>query len=133
MDPSSTAGHTAAYDRLLMQYWVNMKLVGHSYTEREVNMVGDEEPVWEWKQHNGECHLMHQKVDILASHLGISFFAVGKDSDEVARPREFCGQCGNKKRRVLSPAEASRAPPVVPSTPAHPIGSYFPSTFEKQE
>ena len=49
LDPASTAGRAASYDHLLMQYWVNMKLVGHSYTEREAKMAGDEEPVWEWK------------------------------------------------------------------------------------
>ena len=59
LDPGSTAGRTTAYDCLLMQYWVNMKIVGHSYTEREAKMAGDEEPVREWKQHNGECHLIH--------------------------------------------------------------------------
>ena len=133
LDPGSTAGRAIAYDYLLMQYWVNMKLVGHSYAEREVKMAGDEEPVREWKQYKGECHLMHQKMDILASRLGISFFAAGKDSDEVARPREYCGQCGKKKQRILSPAEASLASPIMPSAPAHPIGSYFPSAFQKQE
>ena len=33
LDPVSTAGRATAYDHLLMQYWVNMKLVGHSYIE----------------------------------------------------------------------------------------------------
>ena len=83
-----------------------MKLVGHSYIEREAKMVGDEEPVREWKQHNGECHLIHQKVDVLASRLGVSFYAGGMGNDEVARPRESCGQCGKKKRRILSPSLA---------------------------
>ena len=110
-----------------------MKLVGHSYTKQDAKMVGEEEPVWEWKQHNGECHLMHQKVEILASHLGISFFAAGKDSDEGAHPHECCGQCGKKKWRILYPIEASLAPPVVPLAPAHPIGSFLPSAFQKQE
>ena len=131
LDPGSTMGRAAAYDHLLMQYWVNMKLVGHSYTEREAKMAGDEEPVREWKQHNGECHLMQQKVDILASRLGISFYAAEKVSNEVAFPRECCGQCGKKKWRILSPTEASLAPPIVPSSPAHPIGSCLPSAFQK--
>ena len=59
LDPGSTAGHAAAYDCLLMQYWVNMKLVGHSYMEREATMARDEEPVREWKYHYGECRLIH--------------------------------------------------------------------------
>ena len=33
LDPGSTAGRAATYDRLLMQYWVNMNLVSHSFTE----------------------------------------------------------------------------------------------------
>ena len=76
---------------------------------------------------------MFQKVDILASFLGISFFVVEKDSEEVAHPRDCCGQCGKKKRRILSPLEASMAPLVVPSTPTHPTGFVLPSTIQKQE
>ena len=62
-----------------MQFWVNMKLVGHSYTEQEAKMAGDEDPMWGWKQHNGECLLM----DILAYCLGISFFSAEKDSKHL--------------------------------------------------
>ena len=35
LDPRTTTGRMATYDCLLMQYWVNMKIVGHSYMERE--------------------------------------------------------------------------------------------------
>ena len=59
LETGSTAGRAAAYDCLLMQYWVNMKLVGHSYIEWEAKMVGDKDLVREWKHHNGECHLIH--------------------------------------------------------------------------
>ena len=72
-------------------------------------------------------------MDILASHLGISFYAAEKVSDEVAHPRECCGQCGKNKWRILSPAEVSMALPVVPLAPAYPIGSCLPSAFQKQE
>ena len=94
VDPGSTTGRAAAYDRLLMQYWVNMNLVGHSFMEWEAKSARDEEPVRAWKHHNGYCHLIHQKVDILASRLGISFYAVGKVCKEMAQPRECCDSCG---------------------------------------
>ena len=45
LDPGTTAGRVVAYDRLLMQYWVNMKMVGHSYMEWEAKQEGDEEPI----------------------------------------------------------------------------------------
>ena len=129
LDPGSTAGRAVAYDHLLIQYWVNMKLVGHSFMEREVKSAGDEEPVRAWKHHNGECHLIHQKVDILASRLGISFYAVGKVPKETARPRECCDICGKKKRRVTSSSGGPLAPPGVPPAPAQALRSCLPSAF----
>ena len=30
LDPRNTVGRAFAYDRLLMMYWVNLQLVGHS-------------------------------------------------------------------------------------------------------
>ena len=84
LDPGSTTGRVVAYDRLLMQYWVSMKMVGHSYMEKEAKVAGDEEIVREWKHHNGECHLIHQKVDVIVSRLGVSFFAMGKGLEGVA-------------------------------------------------
>ena len=90
LDLGSTARRVVAYDRLLMQYWVNMKMVGHSYMEREAKIAGDEELVREWKHHNGACHLIHQKVDVIASRLGVSVFTGGKGKDEVAPLRDSC-------------------------------------------
>ena len=133
LDPGSTAGRAAAYDRLLMQYWVNMKLVGHSYMEREAKMAGDEESVREWKHHNGECHLMHQKVHVIASRLGVSFFVAGKGLDEVARPRDSFDKCGKKQRRILSPSPSIQNPTGAVPAPAHPIMSCLPSSFQKME
>ena len=130
LDPGSTAGRAAAYDRLLMQYWVNMKLVGHSFMEREAKSTGDEEPVRAWKLHNGECHLIHQKIDILASRLGVSFYAAGKAPGERARPRACCDQCGKKKRRASSPA-AEPTPSGASPVPAQALRSGFPSAFQK--
>ena len=37
LDPGTNAGRVVAYNRLLMQYWVNMKMVVHSYIKREAN------------------------------------------------------------------------------------------------
>ena len=92
LDLGSTVGRTAAYDRLLMQYWVNMKLVGHSYMEQEDKMAGDGEPVREWKNHNGEFHLIDQKVDIIASRLRVAFYATGKGPEEATHPQDSCGK-----------------------------------------
>ena len=41
----STVGRASAYDHLLMLYWVNMCLVGHSSIAREAKYEGDVEPV----------------------------------------------------------------------------------------
>ena len=116
-----------------MQYWVNMKLVGHSYMEREEKMVGDEELVREWKHHNGEFHLIHQKVDVISSRLGVSFFTVGKGLDKVACPRDSCRQCDKKQRRILSPSSSVQNPPSAVPSLAHPIMSCLPSAFQKIE
>ena len=133
LDPVSTVGRAVAYDRLLMQYWVNMKLVGHSYIEQEAKMVGDEEPIREWKHHNGEYHLIHQKVDVIASRLGVSFFAAGTGLDEVARPWDNCGKCGKKQRRILSPSQTDPKSPGAGPALAHPMVSCLPLAFHKME
>ena len=116
-----------------MQYWVNMNLVGHSFMEWEAKSARDEEPVRAWKHHNGECHLIHQKVDILASRLGISFYATGKAPQETTRPRECCDLCGKKKRRVTSSFGAPLAPPGVSPAPSQALRSGLPSAFQKYE
>ena len=54
LDPGTTAGHATTYNRLLVQYWVNMKMVGHSYMEQEAKKEGDEEPIKSWKFHNAD-------------------------------------------------------------------------------
>ena len=133
LDPGSTARCAMAYDRLLMNYWVNMKMVGHSYMEREAKMASDEELVREWKHHNGECHLIHQKVDVIASRLGVSFFSVGKGLDEAAHLRDSYKQCSKKKRRILSPSPPVQNPLGAAPALAHPIMSCLPSAFQKME
>ena len=45
LNPGSTVARASAYDRLLMLYWVNMCLVGHSSIAREAKFEGDIEPV----------------------------------------------------------------------------------------
>ena len=96
-------------------------------------MEGDEEPVREWKHHNGEFHLMHKKVDVIASRLGVSFFAVSKGIDEVARSRDSCGKCGKKQRRILSPSQHDPNSPGVAPALAQPMMSCLPSAFQKME
>ena len=75
-----------------------MKIVGNSYMEREVKQTGQEEPVKAWHFHNGECHLIHQKVDIIASRLEVAFYAAGKGPEEATHPRDSCGKCGKKHK-----------------------------------
>ena len=78
LDLGTTVGKALAYDCLLMIYWVTMRLVGHSSVAREAKCEGDEEPVKVWKEHNNECHLMHQKIDFIAAKLGIPFYPAGR-------------------------------------------------------
>ena len=52
--------------------------MGYSSVVREAKCEGDEELVKVWKEHNSECHLMHQKIDVIAAKLGIPFYPVGR-------------------------------------------------------
>ena len=45
LDPGNTAGRASAYDRMLLTYWVTIRLVRHSATLREAKQEGDEEPI----------------------------------------------------------------------------------------
>ena len=54
-----------------------MRLVGHSSVVREAKCEGDEELVEVWKEHNSECHLMHQKIDVIVAKLGCPFYPAG--------------------------------------------------------
>ena len=65
VDLGTTVGRALAYDCLLMIYWVNMNLVGHSSVSMEAKHEGDEDSVKAWKKHNGDCHLMHRKIDVM--------------------------------------------------------------------
>ena len=49
LDPGNTAGRAFAYDRMLMTYWVTMRMVGHSSVVREAKGDGDPEPIHFWK------------------------------------------------------------------------------------
>ena len=77
LDPGTTIGKASAYDCLLMIYWVTMRLVGRSSVAREAKCEGDEESVKVWKEHNSECHLMHQKIDVIVAKLGCPFYPAG--------------------------------------------------------
>ena len=93
--------------------------------------MGDEEPVKAWKFHNGECHLIHQKVDIIASRLGVSFFVARKGPEEVAHPRDNYGKCGKKKKWILSPLQPGVISPGLTPAPAQSMVSFLPSAFKK--
>ena len=40
-----------------------------------------------WKEHNSECHTMHQKIDILAATLGFPFHPVDQWALEYVQPQ----------------------------------------------
>ena len=52
-------GRALVDNYLLMMYWVFMQLVQHSSISMESKREGDEEPARAWKEHNGECDMMH--------------------------------------------------------------------------
>ena len=87
-DLGNTVGRASAYDRMLMMYWVTVRLVGHSAALQEAKRVGDLEPVPFWKEHNVEFHTMHHKIDVLAARLGFPFHSVDSRAMATARPRE---------------------------------------------
>ena len=88
LDLGNTTGRASAYDRMLMMYWVTVHLVEHSTAIHEAKRDGDSKPVPFWKEHNSECHTMHQKLDVLAAHLGFPFYPVDRRAMEIARPWE---------------------------------------------
>ena len=101
-----------------------MRLVGHSSVAREAKCEGDEEPVKVWKEHNNECHLMHQKIDFIAAKLGIPFYPAGRGPTEYARSqvkgsrykKTLGGECvGNQSGAVPQNATAVSASVVCPS------------------
>ena len=74
LDPENIAGRATAYDRLLMLYWVNMKLIAYSSLRATTKWEGDGEPVRVWKEHNSYCRLMHRKIDLMDTKMGIQLF-----------------------------------------------------------
>ena len=78
LDLGNTTGRTSTYDHILMTYWVTMCMVGHSTVMQKAKGEGDVELVPFWKEHNSECHTMHQKIDILAARLGFPFHPVDR-------------------------------------------------------
>ena len=110
LDPSNTVGRASAYDRMLMTYWVTVRLVGHSAMMREAKQAGDLEPVPFWKDHNAECHTMHHKLDVLAALLGFPFHPVDRRALDIAQPWERTGRC--EKEGLLGQEEAQN--PIGP-------------------
>ena len=74
MDLGSTTGRAAAYDRMVMLYWVTKNLLAHAIMTNTAKAEGDEEPVRAWKDHNADSRLMHRKIVAIAKRLGITFF-----------------------------------------------------------
>lgn len=72
-DPGSTRGRMTACDRMLATFWVTKGMLGRVLMERSAKDEGDTEPVRAWKEHNSDCRLMHRKVDVIGSKLGIKF------------------------------------------------------------
>ena len=108
-----------------------MKMVSHSYIEREAKNEGDEEPMKAWKSHNGECHLIHQKVDLIDSRIGVSFYTAGKGYEEFARLRAHCGKCEKAHKNTNPSIQPEAVPSCVASTPVQAMISNFPSAFKK--
>jgi len=72
-DPGHNSGRLALYDRAVEYYWVAKTMMGMILNEREAKAEGDTEPAKHWKQHHMETHILHMKIDALASQLGFPF------------------------------------------------------------
>ena len=80
---------------------MTVHLVGHSSVMQEAKREGDTELMPFWKEHNNECHTMHQKIDILAARLGFPFHPVDRRALEFARPRARDNRSGPAEVGVL--------------------------------
>ena len=114
-----------------MIYWVIMNLVTHSalnikakLEEMAAKKEGDVEPLKSWKEHNEECraisknidilssdfHLMHHKVDQIATHLGIALYHPEMEQQMVEGSNWRTGGRSNDNMGAASPScEASLA------------------------
>ena len=108
-----------------------MKMVSHSYVECEAKNEGDEEPIKAWKSHNGECHLIHQNVDIIASRLGVSFYTMSKGYEEFSQLRAHCGKCRKSHKKTNPSIHPKAVPSCVAFAPVQAMVSNFPSAFKK--
>ena len=77
---------------------------------QEAKRDGDSEPVPFWKEHNAECHTMHEKLDILAARLGFSFHLVDRRAMEIARPPEHIIHSGVEDEGGTVGAQNSAGP-----------------------
>ena len=116
LDPGSTAGRASAYDRMILTYWVTVRLVGLSASIQNAKQEGDEVPIPAWKEHHGECHTMHHKLDVLAARLGFPFHPADRRALEIARPREKSERCAQERPGTA----ATVRPPTGPRSPQPP-------------
>ena len=111
------------------------------FAEMMAKKEGDEEPVKAWKEHNEECqdirsrvealssdcHLMHRKVDQIASCLGIALYHPGMEQHSVGGPRRHTSGRNisttlevRKVEAVLHPSGRSQFEGPCPKSPALP-------------
>ena len=74
VDFGNIARRVVSYDIFIILYWVNMNLISHSSLSTATKWEGDEELVSVWKDHNIDLRLMHRKIDIMATNMGIELF-----------------------------------------------------------
>lgn len=112
VDPGSTAGWAAAYDRMIMLYWVIMNLVTHVSLSLEAKRAGDEESTKAWKDHNADCRLMHRKVDQIATHLGIHLYHPGMEQQQGGGSSRKASRRGADRASSLIPQLSENAMPA---------------------
>ena len=59
---------------------------------------GNEELVRAWKDHNMDSRLMHHKIDLIASKLGISFYSPNMQRVETGDTSKRKSQSGDLKQ-----------------------------------
>ena len=69
-------GRATTYNCMLMLCWVNVNLFAHSSVTMDSKLEGDEETTKAWKEHDGDCRLMHKKIDVIEAHMDIPFYPI---------------------------------------------------------
>jgi len=77
-DPGYTNGRLGLYDKALAYYWAAKHLCGLLLNKNSAKEKAEHEPIKTWRPHHRETHLIHMKIDAIASKLGMPFLP--KDS-----------------------------------------------------